>query len=258
MIEEQLSYSIIQFSPRPERFEFVNVGVIVFDGGRKSIVPKLSDDFSRVKKVFGDASPSFLSVALHDYVERIEFEYAKLGARISEIDFNAKRSDIFQLTPVLPVMGQNAFAVAQDLYSELVQVSIKSKRAENVSTQLARGFHERGVLSLLQKRPKAVEIPKYGVSIKADFGYQNGVYNLIDAARFDASERGLAEAGKRILEGRALADTLSHRLIVVGDFAEKSGDFIESLKEDFRTSNSKLFAIDELDLLSEEIKRTAH
>ena len=38
MNESELAYSIVQFSPRPERFEFVNVGVLVFDKRQGSLV----------------------------------------------------------------------------------------------------------------------------------------------------------------------------------------------------------------------------
>lgn len=258
MSDSKLAYSIVQFSPRPERFEFVNVGVLVFDRHHGKVISKHSSDFSRVKKFFGDASPSFLKMAIADFSEQIEYEFRKRSLEISASEFNSKRAGIFQITPLLPVLGVDASEVAQSLFSELVEASVKSKKAERVSTRLARAFKDAGVLSLLQKRPKAVRIEKWGVSVKADYGYQNGVYNLIDSARFDDSERGLAEAGKRVLEGKALAETLDHRLVVVGDFGQQSETFVGHLKEEFSKADSKLFTLDEVDLLAGEIRRTAH
>lgn len=257
-MNSNLSYSIVQFSPRPERFEFVNVGVLVFEMRQKRIHSKLASDFGRVKKFFGDASPAFLKIALEDFSERVEYEFVKRDFGISSDEFNSKRAGMFQITPVLPVNGKDAAEVAAELYADLVDAKIKQVRAERVSTRLTEAFKDAGVLSLLQRRPKAVLIEKWGVSVKADYGYQNGVFNLIESARFDDSERGLAEAGKRVLEGRALAETLEHRLVVVGEFGDQSDTFVGSLKEEFSKASAKLFTLDEVDVLAAEIRRTAH
>jgi hypothetical protein len=96
------------------------------------------------------------------------------------------------------------------------------------------------------------------VNVQADYGYQNGVYNLIDAARFDNPQRGLAEAGKRVLEGKALSEMLGKRLIVVGEFGAQSDRFVENLRDDFESVGAKLFRLEEVDELSDEIRRTAH
>ncbi len=253
-----LFYSIVQFSPRPERFEFVNVGVLVFDKVQGLVKHKISTDFGRVKKIFGDGSPSFLKMALQDYCDRVEYEFGRREFNISSVEFNSKSAGMFQITPILPIMGKNAEDVASTLFYDLVEAKIKNKKVERVSTHLTAAFRSAGVLSLLQKRPKAVRIEKWGVSIKADYGYQNGVFNLIDAARFDDPERGLSEAGKRVLEGRALAETLEHRLVVVGEFGDQTIHFVESLKEEFRQANAKLYTLNEVDILAKEIRRTAH
>ena len=251
-------YSIIQFSPRPERFEFVNVGVLVFDESRTRVVNKLSNDFARVRKFFDDASPTFLTMALRDYAERVEYEFIKKKFDISADVFNSKRAGIFQITPILPVSGKDAERIAEGLFGDLVEAKTQNKRVQQINARLTVEFRNVGVLQFLQKRPKAVLIEKWGVNIKADYGYQNGVYNLIDAARFDDAERGLAEAGKRVLEGRALADTGAHRLVVVGDFGDQSENYVSNIREELSVAGAKLFTIDEVQNLAEEIRRAAH
>lgn len=258
MSKSDLSYSILQFSSRPERFEFVNLGVLVFDRRLRRVFNKLSSDFSRVKKFFGDANPSFLKMALEDYSERVEYEFNRGNFCISAEEFNSKRAGIFQITPILPIVGKNASEVADNLFSELVEAKIRQKRAERVSTRLTKAFRDEGVLSLLEKNPSPVRIEKWNVSIRADFGYQNGIFNLIDSARFEVSDHGLAEAGKRVLEGRALAETIGHRLIVVGEFGEQSQAFVDSMKNEFRQAKTKLFTLDEVGLLAREIRNAAH
>lgn len=258
MYDNSMFYSIVQFSPRPERFEFVNVGVLVLDHGNGRFVSRLSNDFARVRKFFEDASPSFLKMALRDFAEQVQYEFSKKGFEIAAHEFNSKRAGIFQITPLLPIAGTNPEKIAEVLYGDLVEAKTQHKRVEQISTRLTAAFRNVGVLPLLQKRPKAVLIEKWGVNIKADYGYQNGVYNLIDAARFDDPERGLAEAGKRVLEGRALAETLEHRLVVVGDFGDQPECYVRNIKEEFADAKAKLFTLDEIKVLADEIRRTAH
>lgn len=258
MSESELAYSIVQYSPRPERFEFINVGVLVFDRRSGTVIFRHSSDFSRAKKLFGDASPAFLRMAIADFADQVGHEFRRLKFEMSTLEFNSKRAGIFQITPILPVLGPNALEVLDRLLLELVEDHPKNQKAERVSTRLTRAFQDAGVIPLLQRRPKAVHIPKWGVSVKADYGYQNGVFNLIDSARFDESERGLAEAGKRVLEGKALAETLHHRLVVVADFGQQSNSFIADLKDEFDKASAKLFTLDEVHLLASEIRRTAH
>lgn len=258
MSKGNLYYSILQYSARPERFEFVNLGVFVFDREQQRVHRKLSANFDRVKKLFGDASPSFLEMALEDYSERVEYEYIRSGLCLSAEEFNSKRAGIFQITPILPIVGENSSEVVDNLFSDLVESRIRPARAQKVSTLLTNALQGAGVLPLLQKRPKPVVIEKWGVSVKADFGYQNGTFNLIDSARFDDSERGLAEAGKRVLEGSALAETLEHRLIVVGAFGDQPQKFVDDMKNEFAAAKTKLFSLSEVNLLADDIRRAAH
>lgn len=258
MGERSFSYCIIQFSPRPDRFEYLNVGVIVFDFQAHISRRKLSHDFSRVKKLFGNVSSSFIGSALEDFAERVDYEFLRKSKTVSAEDFNSKRVGLFKITSLQPVFGQSSSLTAAQLYADLVEAKIKHKRAKKVSVRLKEEFGRQGVLPLLSAKPEPVKIDKWGISIRADFGYQNGVFNLIEAARFDESERGLEAAGKRVLEGKALAETFDHRLIVVGEFGDQSDAYIENLKGEFAIANSKLYTLDEVDQLAFEIRRSAH
>lgn len=255
----KLLYSIVQFSPFPERFEYVNVGVAVFEASKGKVVVKLADDFARVKRFFGEINTTFLKSALHDFSQRVELHFSRPETTSRSIDeFNAKRADLFRLTPLNAVSGHRPEAVVEKLFSELVIWQAHAKKVERINTLLTSAFREAGVLTLLDKRPEPVHIEQYGVNVQADYGYQNGVYNLIDAARFDTPQRGLAEAGKRVLEAKALSGMLGKRLIVVGDFGNQPDRFVNNLRDDFHHAGAKLFRLEEVAELSEEIRRTAH
>lgn len=258
MSGHQKMYSIVQFSPRPDRFEFVNVGVLVFDNEKRRVHSNLTSNFSRVKRVFGESNPSFLKLALHDFAESVRREFKMQDFEISSAAFNSKRAGIFRLTPILPVSGAEVEQIAANLFYELVEIKPLRKRAERVSKSLTAAFKRAGVLPFLERRPESVRIEKWGVNIKADYGYQNGVYNLINAARFDEAERGIAEAGKRAIEARALAEMSEHRLIVVGEFGSQPDDYIDTIRNELSNAHAMLFTLDEVDDLAAVIRRTAH
>ena len=255
----KLRYSIIQFSPYPERSEYINVGVVVFSRAGNDFVSRIIDEFSRVKRFFGEINQTFLSYAIHDFSERIAFELKK-GSFSEEFfgAFNSRRADMFRLTTAFPIADGDVSSVADKLFRELVVLTPQTKRVERVNALLTNAFMSAGVLPLLDKRPEPVAIPQYGVTIQADYGYQNGVYNLIDAARFDNPQRGLAEAGKRILEGRALSQISGRRLIVVAKFGNQPDSFVDNLREDFDRAQAALFRMEEVDLLAQEIRKSAH
>jgi hypothetical protein len=256
---DNLQYSIIQFSPYPERSEYINVGVIVFSKSREIFSHRLISDFSRVKRFFGEINQTFLSFALHDFSERLSYEFKRGRFQEASLEsFNAKRADMFKVTTAYAVAGFSPDMAAEKLFQDLVIMAPQTKRVERVNTLLTNAFSHAGVLPLLQKRPEPVHIAQYGVSIQADYGYQNGVYNLIDAARFDNPQRGLAEAGKRILEGKALSEMSGRRLIVVGEFGDQPTRFVENLRSDFLQAKAKLFRLEEVDQLAEEIRNSAH
>jgi hypothetical protein len=259
MEDIRLFYSIIQFSPFPERFEYMNAGVAVFEKRGLRVAVKLADDLTRVRKVFGEINATFLKAALHDFSQRVIMHFSRASSSVSSggiEEFNSKRAELFRLTPLNAVAGDYPDVVAGKLFDELVAWRGDSKKIDRVNTLLTNAFRDAGVLSLLDRRPEPVHIAQYDVSIQADYGYQNGVYNLIDAARFDNPQRGLAEAGKRVLEGKALHEMLSNRLIVVGEFGSQPARFIDNLRGDFESVGAKLFRLEEVDELAKEIRKT--
>lgn len=258
MEKKNASYTIIQYCPHPERYEFLNVGVIIFDHNNLKMLPKLNDNFVRVRKMFNDFSPSYLHSALEDFVVRIGYEFKENHSNRRLEDFFAKRANMFKVTPVLPVFSDDLGAELENLFSELVSTPSSNKRKARIGTKLTQALKNEGVLQLLDKKPDLVRIEKYGVNIRAHYGFQNGVYNLVDAVRFDDPEKGLAEAGKRALEGRVLSETLDRRLVVVGDFGSQPSDFYHAIKIDLERAKTKLFRFDQIGELANLIKESAH
>lgn len=254
MDKVRASYAILQYSPQPERFEAVNVGVVIFDHARKRVMCRASDDLSRVKRLYKDVNKVFVINAISDFVSRVEHEFANAGS-VGELQlFREKRSNNFNLTPIVPVIGHDLEEELSALFLDLVGDPVRAQRSERVSSKLRSALKSEGVIQLLDKRPEPVSIERYGVFLRPEYGFQNGHYNLVDAARFDNAEQGLAEAGKRALEGRALAESLNNRLVVIGEFGDQPNDFYEALRDDLSRADTKLYRLDNLGAFAESVR----
>ena len=237
-------YSIVQFCPNPERFEALNVGVLILDDNTSQPMYRFLKDFSRLRKVFGGINKSFLNDGLEDFVQRVVTEYrgSKLFATFDQ--FAASRTNIFRLSPLQPILNDNLDEELDNLFSDLVDGGVRKIKAERIKSRVNKSLAQLGLLQFLDRKPNPVKLDRYGgVTIKAEYGYQNGAYNLVDVARFDDAENGLAEAGKRALEGNALAGTLDKRLSVIGDFGDLSENYYSAIKEDLLRANVKLYRL---------------
>ena len=254
MNKSHASYAILQYSPQPERFEAVNVGVMIFDHVKKRVISRVSNDLSRVKRLYKEVNKVFVLNAIGDFVSRVEHEFASAKS-LQELQlFREKRSNNFHLTPIVPVISDDLDDQLSELFLDLVGDPIKAPRSERVSSKLRSALRSEGVMQLLDKRPEPVSIERYGVFLRPEYGFQNGHYNLVDAARFDNAEQGLAEAGKRALEGRALADSLNNRLVVIGDFGDQPNDFYEALRDDLERADTKLYRLDNLGAFAQSVR----
>lgn len=254
MSKSRASYAILQYSPQPERFEAVNVGVVVFDRTKQRVMSKISEDLSRVKRLYKDVNKVFVREAIADFVLRLEYEFsAASNPRALEV-FRDKRSNNFSLTPIVPVIGEDLDEQLAEFFVELVGEPVRAPRSERVSSKLRSALRSEGVIQLLDKRPEPVSIERYGVFLRPEYGFQNGHYNLVDAARFDSPDQGLAEAGKRALEGRALAESLNNRLVVIGDFGDQPKDFYEAIRDDLERASTKLYRLDDLGAFAQSVR----
>jgi len=251
-------YAIVQYNPMPERHEFVNVGVLILDEhvGLKSV--KFSDDFKRAKRMFDDINVSFLKLAVNDFSERLKFELAREKLDVSSAFWRVGAVSNFRVTKVLPMIENGSYSEIDRLFEELVETPTHKTPRKRVDVQLTSALRQEGVLGILDKRPDAVHIEKYNIDVKASYGFQNGNYNLIDSARFDEPDKAIAEAGRRVLEGKAISEMLGKKLIVVGDFGGTSLEFYNAISADFEKASTNLFRLDDISSLAHYIKDSVH
>lgn len=243
-------YSIVQYCADPERLEVLNVGVLLIDPKYQRVHLKFADKFDRIQRVFGGVNRVFLNNLLSNLEDRIrvELQHGTLDR------FFESRSNVLRFTPVLPVLEGNLEVEIQKLYDDLVGQGSQGKRRLRVSTRVKQNLDRIGILPFLDRKPSPVHLDRYDIVIKPEYGFQNGKYNLIDIARFDQSADGLAEAGQRALEGRAVSELLGKKLNVIGDFENTSEDFFIAIREDLKRAEVDLYRLDDLSGLAKRVR----
>ena len=242
----ELLYSAVQYSANPDRFEALNVGVVVYDPSTNSVSSKVTSDFSRLSKAFGQINKSFIALALSDFVGRVKQE-TDSGARDALKRFQETRSNNLYLTPFLPVNARDLSEAKDTLFDDLVGNPKPKKRATRLGKRLRLGLQDLNVLKRFDVHPEQVTLPRYNYVIRPDLGIRGDHYNLIEAVRFDDPQAGFAAVGEHALAGRALHNSnMKSRLIVVGDFGDQPNAFYQAVREDLLASHTSLYRIDDL------------
>ncbi|MFP4405029.1 hypothetical protein, partial [Rhodosalinus sp.] len=166
--------------------------------------------------------------------------------------FQLMRSNNVRLTPMMPSFGRDGEAEVQRLFEELVGVAPRQPRRTKVSIRLKRELKRLDVLKMFDQNPESISLPRYSLILRPDLGIRREVYNVISAARFDDPERGIEQAGKHALEGRAVHKNLGMKLVVVGDFGEQPVDYFEAIREDLQQANTALYRMDNLEKLAQD------
>lgn len=262
MAMPQGSYAVLQFSPLPERLEFVNIGVVLLVPSTRYMAVKFSESAKRVEKLFGRLDDGYFHLVKTAFAHRIEME-VKTDWSLERLErFGRSRANEMRLSKLLPIaVTEQPEAILNKLFSELVGGSPKVKKQPKIRTELRRKFELAGVEKLLA-RPKPVKL-RAGVIIEAPYAYQNGTYNLIDPMRMGTgADHALREAGKRAIEGRWLYDSTRgtdtpKRLVVVGDFQQQDESLFPAIESVMSEHQVKLYSFDELDPLLEEIRKSS-
>lgn len=262
-------YSILQYCPHPERFEAINVGVVLRsqDSGQEISV-RVVRSGKRVEQVFGNIVENSFLFALNSFCNRVRDELSKPAFKNSFSEFANKRANQFRVTPLKPVYVSDLEAEADLLFDKLVGEPVKHQRRPAAKSKLKKIFDSKGVLPLLDQKPEIVVLPEYDLKIKAAFGYQNGSYNLIDAVNMTDrdSAKVLKEAGERALEGSLLFKHFAHlpndrekkKLIVVADFGSHPFKLFQDVRDILKNDGTKLYRMDEIDGLIDNISANKH
>lgn len=256
-------YALIQFSPVPERMEFLNVGILLIVPELRYVGIKLSQSNARVERVFGRQPHAYLDVAKESFEHRLRAELSGSFDEERLSLFARKRANDIRLSPIMPLVVSDPESDLERLFAELVGKEAQQPRQPRIRRKLQEAFVKNRVEHYLEK-PEEISLPEYGLKISAPYGYQNGCYNLIDGMRIPENvSDGLREVGKKAIEGNLLWKHFSDlngnkkRLVVVGDFSKQSNEFYHAVEDQIRDANMKIYRLDNLRPLFEDIEKNA-
>jgi Protein of unknown function (DUF3037) len=252
-------YTLVQYCPVPERLEFLNIGLALVVPSRSFVKVRLAQGDSRIVKLFGKQSKSYLDAIKASFAVRLRDQLESGAERFEE--FSAKRANEIRVSRLLPIQVQDVEADFERLFNELVGDDRPRHREPRMRRKLREAFVKNKVEQFLDK-PEDVALPEYGLTVSVPYGYQNGCYNLIDGMRMPADVNdGLREAGKRSMEGGLIWKHFSKhdqkRLVVVGDFKNQPNEFYHAVRSQFDESNVDLYRLDDLRPLLNDIVANA-
>ena len=119
MTKERTYYCCIQYCPDRCRAEALNVGVVVYCPGYQYLGCKMTDDYSRLEKIF-PIVPQNLKITLDGFANRLQYEnFPDLESLEHFIDSRA--NDIRMTSPRVARKRGDLDQQLQDMFVELVQ-----------------------------------------------------------------------------------------------------------------------------------------
>jgi Protein of unknown function (DUF3037) len=265
MSKAQGLYALIQFSAAPERFEFINIGVLLIDAERRFFGARFAQNSRRLDRAFGPQSKPYLDAIKVGINNRLK---AEIGAdwNIGRLQsFARSRANGIRISKLLPIaVEDDPEAILMELFHSLVGDEEIVHRLPKVTAELRKKFERAGVDKLVEK-PRPIDLPQ-GITIEAPYAYQNGSYNLIEPVRLRGpATDALAQASKRAVQGKWLHDYSAQsgrpaRLVVVGEVAGQDPSFVHALKEMMVDHSVRFYDMKNIDPLVQDIKlhRFAH
>ena len=259
----QGSYALIQFSPVPERMEFLNIGVLLIVPEMQFVSVRFAKAHPRIDRYFMHPQPAYLDGLKASLAARVRSDFSRSVSIEALQHFADRRANEIQFSPFMPVAVIEPEATLNQLFEDLVGEKEVVHRRPRMARRLKDAFVKAKIYGFLDERPEPVQIPEAGISVKAPFGYQNGAYNLIDGLQFGSDRNeAMKEAGKRALEGELLWKHSNQtgeqkRLVVVADFGELPDRFYDAVGEQLEESHVRLYRWDEMGPLLEDIEQNA-
>jgi hypothetical protein len=119
-------YAVIRYVPRPEREEFLNIGVILYCSSRKFVQMKFALHEPRIKAFYADADMDDLKKSLEAFKEVCCG--SAVNSPISKLDragrfrwLTATRSTIIQTSKVHPGFCDDPMEKLEKLHQQLVE-----------------------------------------------------------------------------------------------------------------------------------------
>lgn len=259
-------YSVIQFCPDAARQEAVNVGVVLFDPKTGYVGVKFTPTLDRIHKFFGKGTldAGQLKVLGESVQLLLRREKALLASPDTFATLAGRQANELRFTPPRKIALGHPQNVLDAVYQRLVDASLPAREGQSLKARLRREF-DTPDLSRRVRRSVEVSVPRYPQPISAPFGYQNGVFNLIQPATFlaDNPSELLKRTGGLHLEGELLRETDHPEfgrlgLVVVGEVkGSKRREAEQFVAEQLGQDQVAFSPVERLGDLLDEIRRNA-
>ena len=256
-------YALLQFSPIPERLEFLNFGVLLIVPELNYFGVRVAQTHGRIDRFFDRNSKLYLQDLKSGIGDRLRFEYEKTRSIKSIEEYAKRRANDIRVSEILSIAVSEPQKDLENLFLDLVGEDKMRHREPRMARKLRDAFSRENIFGLVDENPPPVEIPEAGIQINAPFGYQNGAYNLIDGVRLgESANDAMKETGRKALEGGLLwkhfaNENIKKRLIVVADFKNHSNEFYHAVGDMLSDNHVKLYRLDNIRPLIEDITHNA-
>lgn len=262
-------YSIVQYCPDLARLEAANVGVVVFRAEPAYLGVKMSENPTRVAKMFGLRNHDLtrLKTFLSGLQERLSSDRDGVKSLEQLNQLAAMQVNVLRMTPFMPCRVSEQPAEDVDrMFQELVEPikSIDSPASRVPLKQMLEGHFSAHEIAIRIRRKVKVRIPYLGRDEEIPYAYQNGRLNLIAPVTFPKNQSTLEErASKYALEGQSLFEVRDPQLgdmqmLVVGQFEADETNHIRTARRILEDHHVRLFSSEDLPMLLHEIRTLGH
>jgi hypothetical protein len=257
-------YSVIQYCPDLGRFEAANIGVLLFCPEKHFLQALTSGNNSRIIRFFGSEGHDWARI--DTFKRGLEDRLQKESPTIKSVEdlqqFIAMRANVLQITPPNSIKICDPEEDLRSLFNEIIGEPARPKHRKSLRRYVAEKLSGPGLDKKVVHDVK-VAVPVLDREVEIPFGYQNGRFNLINPVRFGAQnpEQSVVTACKYAVEGRSIYEHSDPtwgkmQLVVVGQFRTKDQETPGRVRRVFDDYGVKLFKMDELATLIDEIRRT--
>lgn len=257
-------YSLIQYCPDLMLGEVANVGVLLFCPERGFLKAVTIGNNSRIIRIFGSEGHDWdrINTLKKGLEERLSRQASEMRTPEDLQQFIATRANLFQVTTPRPMKVINPEEDLEALFLQVFGVPVKREAKKSFRKFVGERLLRPGLESKVIQDIK-VTVPALGKNVDIPYGYQNGRFNLINPVRFEAAdpEQSAINACKYAVEGKSLFDHPDPdygdlQLLIVGKFRPKDDETPKRVKRVFEDFGVRLFRVDQLNQLADEIRRT--
>jgi hypothetical protein len=222
-------YCIIPYCPDLGRLEAANIGVLLFCPDRGFLKARTSSDNSRIRHFFGDHGHDWhrINSFKTGIEDRLVVEKGEIQTLEALEGFIARRANLIQIAPPRSIKVHDLEKDLDQLFDELVGGQPRVNRGPSLKRFLDQKFAA-DELSRKIKTGIRVTVPISDRQMEVPYGFQNGRFNLIQPARFQATNPQQAKitACRYAVEGQSLYESPDSRLgplqlVVLGQFGAK-------------------------------------